>query len=163
MAENIPDSKSNAPSKLSISGDVFNPQNGIYEYYGFNIEPEAWGYPIDINKPLTQQLANTYILWRTKIYTRNKEILKGGQNNCSIYQTKERRGLQISKALEQTLSEESPKIWTKEDVNRQIKAFGIFNSRHRKATEGNQHESDKLHQQIEPKIKMKNMVVQMTY
>ena len=59
MAENIPDSKSNAPSKLSISGDVFNPQNGIYEYYGFNIEPEAWGYPIDINKPLTQQLANT--------------------------------------------------------------------------------------------------------
>ncbi|RKF54694.1 hypothetical protein OnM2_095028 [Erysiphe neolycopersici] len=190
MVDNIPDSKSNAPSRLSRSGDMLNPQNGIYiyEYYGFNIEPEAWGYPVNINKPLTQQLANTYILWRTKVYTRNKlqdyqlEILIGGKNNCSTYQIKElvtqqfrnhllsngvwvnrRRGLQISKALEQTLLEENPKRWTEEEIDRQIEAFGKFNSRHRKVTDENQRESYQLNQQTKQKFKMKNMDVQMTY
>ncbi|KAI0992501.1 hypothetical protein K3495_g15684 [Podosphaera aphanis] len=140
-------SKASAPSRLSNSGNMLNPQNGIYEYDGFNIEPDVWGHPINISKPLSQPIVNTYILWRIKVYTRNKlrdyqlwELFQGDfegwtkqifdfsdkgviQRLCDHLLANgvwidRRRGLYMSKALSQTLSEENPTKWTTEEIER---------------------------------------------
>ncbi|RKF79940.1 hypothetical protein GcM1_198032 [Golovinomyces cichoracearum] len=143
-----------------------NPQNSNYEYDGFNIEPDLWGHPIELDKSPTQPKVNAYILWRWKVYKRNKlqdhqpwglfqEDFEGWSKQTLDLAYKgfirklrdhllasgvwidRRRALHMSKALEQALSEENPAKRTAEEVKRQMETFVIFNSKYRSIIDKN--------------------------